>query len=161
MTQKIVSLLSLLFALIACQTSTEEPPTTNTPLPPPTSTTMPAISPSPILPPTDLPPTAYPDNPPDNGYPPPAPTTDIVEAYPGMEPVWVVQPAGKQCEEYKVDLATTEATLLNAGIQLLSIELTELIVCSACDCPTSEHYRALIPRSDLEVLLPLGWVEEP
>ncbi|MCZ7668709.1 MAG: hypothetical protein M5U34_16690 [Chloroflexi bacterium] len=34
---------------------------------------------------------------------------------------------------------------------------TELMVCSACDCPTSAHYRAEINAADMNKATALGW----
>jgi hypothetical protein len=96
-----------------------------------------------------------------DGYPAPRPTPTLTDAYAALDPVWVVKPAGMQCQEYTVDPAAASNELAAAGIQVLDLEMAVLAVCEACDtCPSSEHYRFLIPSADLAAAAELGWSEE-
>jgi len=90
------------------------------------------------------------------GYPAPViePTTD---PYPGGLAIMVL-PAGRQCQETTYpDQASALATLEDAGIRVSEISEVGLLVCEACECPTSLHYRALINPEDINLALSLGW----
>ncbi len=102
--------------------------------------------------PASLPPTPLPPD-----YPAPIPQSTL-EPYPGGFAI-VIRPAGLQCEEETikdVDAAVTE--LEGAGISVQEISRVELLVCEACGCPTTEHFRALIDPADTEAALLLGWL---
>lgn len=155
----------LFFLLAACGTSpptleetpvqeedeglaTVAPPTTIRPEPSPTTAEA--------YPPQPTPAPAAEDE-----YPAPAaPPT----AYPADMRIWVLRPLGLQCEESEenqfasVDEAV--ASLSDAGIEVFESETVGLMVCEACGCPTSEHYRVQILRSDLLNAQMLGWSQE-
>jgi len=109
-------------------------------------------------PPSELPGKALPE-----GYPPPteAPATD---PYPAGEAIWIIRPVGEQCAEADsntyVDLQEAVAALSAAGVRVEEAEMVELVVCQACGCPTSTHYRAQIALADLERAAALGWARE-
>ncbi len=152
--KKTILLVFVIF-LAACGSNSEETPPPATPFLPPVNTLPPTL-------PLPTAPSDYPAPNENSGYLAPAPTQDITDAYPGIEPIWIVKAVGAQCEELLIDLAGTEAALRNAGIQLLQFEVSQLPVCQACDsCPSEEHYRALIPMSELAQAQSLGWEQEP
>ncbi|MCB8982212.1 MAG: hypothetical protein H6659_00120 [Ardenticatenaceae bacterium] len=173
MNKWIISLL-LLLALAACGPSanaptptTEQParatPTTDSSLQPGSNNTSGQGNQTsyPSLPPT---PTPYPDD-----YPAPPPPPTPVNPYPGTdaggtETVWILHPLGQQCADtstYKYpNQQEARADLTAAGINVLQMETEELMVCQACDCPTSTHYRAEISSADLNKALALGWTAE-
>jgi hypothetical protein len=76
----------------------------------------------------------------------------------------MLRPLGQQCEdpatfEYEdVDEATT--ALEDAGVEVLGSEAVSLAVCTACNCPTSEHFRVQIRARDLGIAQDLGWIRE-
>ncbi len=101
------------------------------------------------------------------GYPAPkvVPTHD---PYPGDKKentTWILFPVGIQCEDadggikYKNE-KDAEAGLTAAGINVHQVTTTELMVCTACGCPTSAHYRAEINESDLNKAVTLEWIPE-
>ncbi|MCP4424422.1 MAG: hypothetical protein GY803_08030 [Chloroflexi bacterium] len=125
--------------------------------------------------PTNTPPLlpeAYPDpstptSPPaPEGYPaasviPPTP----IPAYPVLDEfVWIVRPVSEQCAEPDqnnyADLQEAVAALTAAGITTGKAEMTNLIVCSACGCPTSAHFRIQIGPADLPAAESLEWAPE-
>jgi hypothetical protein len=129
--------------------------------PTPTIENLPADPVEMPLPYPGLPPA---DTAPSEGYPVPQefPTTD---AYPVDEgTVWVLYPRGVQCEDASASTYQSnqdaKAGLTAAGITVHDVTTTELMVCSACGCPTSTHYRAEISESDLEKAISLGWEPE-
>ncbi len=75
--------------------------------------------------------------------------------------VWVVYPVGIQCEDAAASKYQSEqdvkAGLTAAGITVYEVTTTELMVCSACGCPTSIHYQTEISASDLDKAISLGW----
>ncbi|MBE2221548.1 MAG: hypothetical protein IAF02_08415 [Anaerolineae bacterium] len=108
-----------------------------------------------------LPPTAIPLP---EGYPAP-------EEYPTIDPypvnvgtVWVLYPLGLQCEDTSASKYKSEqdakAGLTAAGINVFDVTTTELMVCAACGCPTSTHYRAEISETHLNKAVSLGWEPE-
>jgi len=117
-------------------------------------------------------------NPANSSYPPPlpsptpfpegypaAPSLSTVDPYPAQEgSVWILHPVGVQCSdpsEYKYQTEQDViADLTAVGITVQQITLTELMVCSACDCPTSTHYRVQIPAADLSKAEALEWTAE-
>ncbi len=111
------------------------------------------------------PPTAtpYPEN-----YPVPATPTPY-NPYPAAETgeagnVWVLHPLGRQCADTSTytypNQQDARADLTAAGITVYQMETVELMVCQACDCPTSTHYRAQINGADLNKAVNLGWQAE-
>jgi hypothetical protein len=101
----------------------------------------------------------YPDPPP----PPPESPPSGYDAYPETSnTVWILFPVGEQCsdESRYVDLVTAVADLTAAGITVYESEVTELIVCSACGCPTSAHFRVSIDANQLATAEELRWEVE-
>jgi hypothetical protein len=104
----------------------------------------------------------------DAGYPAPvddAPTS-IDTGYPAPEgSVWIIFPVGVQCgaaeENRYPDLASAIAGLTAAGITVNNSEMVDLLVCAACGCPTSAHYRVEIDGDQLNSALSLEWQLEP
>jgi hypothetical protein len=116
------------------------------------------------------------------GYPPPPPTPAPVsypdaaaptplpapaDAYPAADQagtVWVMHAQGQQCVDastFKYPTAQdARAGLVAAGITVYNLETVSMMVCQACNCPTSIHYRAQIAADDLEKAVALGWSEE-
>lgn len=102
------------------------------------------------------------------GYPaqptPEAPAAGYPAAGEGEELTegWVVLPAGEQCAEELAYPSADDAVaaLEEAGVTILSVEETELVVCEACGCPTSAHYRVLVSGEDMATALSLGWQPE-
>jgi hypothetical protein len=83
---------------------------------------------------------------------------------PAGEAIWLLRPWGIQCEdpasfEYK-DVSAAAAALEDAGVEVLAAESVALMVCQACGCATSEHFRVLIPAAGLSQALALGWTQE-
>lgn len=102
-------------------------------------------------------------------YPAQPQATAPVDAYPaageGAELFtenWVVLPAGEQCAESLAYPSPESAVagLEEAGVTPLAVEETELLVCEACGCPTSAHYRVLVSAEDLAAAIILGWQPE-
>ncbi|MGH2536950.1 MAG: hypothetical protein ACRDHL_06130, partial [Candidatus Promineifilaceae bacterium] len=119
--------------------------------------TVPPLTRTPAAGPTAGQPGGYPA--PNLGTQPPAPTRSA--AYPSSGPVWLIRPAGQQCQDPQVaDLEAASASLTDAGIEVLAAEETNLAVCEACGCPTSLHFRIQIDASQLEAALMLGWAVE-
>lgn len=93
------------------------------------------------------------------------------QIYPTIDPypadgntVWVLYPVGVQCEDassgkYKSE-QDAEAGLTAAGIIVYDVTTTDLMVCTACGCPTSVHYRVKINETDLNKAVSLGWTPE-
>ncbi len=102
----------------------------------------------------------------DEGYPvpppPPPPPPSGYDAYPAADAVWILFPVGEQCADAGryPDLTTAVADLTAMGITIYESEVTDLIVCSACGCPTSAHYRVSIDANQLETAQALEWVAE-
>ncbi|MDX1617008.1 MAG: hypothetical protein R3300_22065 [Candidatus Promineifilaceae bacterium] len=91
-------------------------------------------------------------------YPPPPPTPDL--GYPDDQ-VWVVAPAGEQCEEPQYETAEDVTSSLEAdGVEVFAVEEEGRVVCEACGCPTSLHFRARIAIEDLSQAQSLGWLRE-
>ena len=85
-----------------------------------------------------------------------------IDPYPAeSSTVWVVHPVGIQCEDTATAKYQSEqdvqAGLTAAGITVYDVTTTELMVCSACGCPTSIHYRVEMSASDLNKAISLGW----
>jgi hypothetical protein len=127
---------------------------TITPPPPPESYPAPPLDPAA--------PEGYPEAP---APPPPAPPSGYPGAYPGTEgQVWIIRPVGEQCAEVDqnsyADLQEAIAALTAAGLTVGEAEMTDLIVCSACGCPTSAHYRVQVAATDVPAAVSLGWEQE-
>jgi len=156
--------------LTACGPSTETDSTKET--------TKPTKEPGPALPTLDtsLVVTAYPApsdsdsavSPPESvdeptGYPEPVlpSETPTPYAYPEGTKFWLRHPAGIQCEDMVYPtLEDATAALEKNGVPVLQAEEVNMIVCEACNCPTSEQYRVFIDANYLEAALDLGWVRE-
>jgi len=147
---KTLLLLSVLVAalLVACSGETTTAPAT------------PAGYPAPTLvqgypePPTPLPTL--------EGYPELPTAAPLVGGYPAGTTFWVLHPAGAQCEEPLTypDLESATSALQEAGVTPLAAEEADLLVCEACGCPTSRHYRVQIDVADLGQAESLGWSRE-
>lgn len=137
--RKLVLLLLLLFTFLmaACNGDTTEEDPTPRPTP-----TVEEIDPTP-----------------DDGYPA-EPTTAPDAGYPAETAEgWVIRPAGEQCAE-SLAYPTADSAVADleaAGVEILAVEETELVVCEACGCPTSAHYRVLISGEDMPTAFSLGW----
>ncbi len=95
--------------------------------------------------------------------PPPPPPPGGYDAYPEAgSNVWVLFAVGEQCadESRYEDLVTAVADLTAAGITVYESEVVELIVCSACGCPTSAHFRVSIDAAQLSTAQALEWAAE-
>jgi len=102
----------------------------------------------------------------------PAPPTPLPPSLPGgyeADPaaegtVWILFPVGEQCAEAAesryADLTTAVSELTAVGITVYEAEVTDLIVCSACGCPTSAHYRVSIDAAQWEIAKALEWIVE-
>ena len=165
----LILLLSIL--LVACRSPQEPDPTSepaeeipDTPLP-----TLPALLPAPTRDeaypaptaddaypgpgtPVVIPTATLPD-----GYPEPPTPLPTIDPYPGGVAVIAI-PAGIQCEDPAFNnLEEALATLEESGLTVLSAKEEELLVCSACNCPTSLHFKVTIPPNELAAALALGW----
>jgi len=160
-------LLSVLLALAlgACQSSpaleeTEPPPQASE------STETPAAAPD--APEGTATPGSYPAQPtassPESGYPVAPEESAPSSAYPAGEPVWMLRPLGEQCADESTfayaSLREAVSAIEDAGVNVLSSEMVELMVCQACGCPTSEHYRVQILGEDVQTVRSLGWRTE-
>lgn len=146
-------LLALL--LVACNSGNVEPEAT-LPVPPP-SLTPATTDPSYPGPAANTP---VPD-----GYPfPTAPAAPGGYPDPASDTIWVIRPLGQQCVDPATyiypDLSTAISALTDAGVAVLASEEVAMMVCEACDCPTSEHFRVQIYSADLAKVEPLGWIAE-
>ncbi len=112
----------------------------------------------------------------DTGYPAPPPAPTLPEGYEIPTPpaslnpypeatgnlIWILKPVGEQCAETPTtpDLQTAVADMIAFGIPVEASEMTDLIVCEACGCPTSAHFRLQIDSGYLGNAEVLGWFEE-
>jgi hypothetical protein len=115
------------------------------------------------------------------GYPPLPTPIPLPEGYPAALPafiepinpypvgesagqIWIIHPFGRQCEDVNkqkyAGAQDARASLTAAGITTYEVTTIEKMVCEACDCPTSAHYRAAIAAADLSKALALGWTQE-
>jgi hypothetical protein len=155
-------LMSVLLFGVACGDTAVAPPDTDV-QPAPETETDDGIFPRPTVTPdaadtTDgypAPETAPPVT--DYPAPEPAPTLDPYPVVAGY--VWVVHPLGEQCEDDRFydDVNAAIAALEAADIEVDRGVVTNLNVCLACGCPTSEHYRLHIAEADLSKAEALGW----
>jgi hypothetical protein len=115
------------------------------------------------------PPEAYPAQPTavplPEGYPvssePVATGDPYPEAVDGF--IWMLLPVGVQCEDNAspyTDLQDAVAGLTAVNVLTGQSEMTELMVCSACGCPTSAHYRVQVSVEDVNAAQSLGWNRE-
>ena len=114
-------------------------------------------------------PEAYPSQPTavplTEGYPAPAAPIATIDPYPEAIDgfIWMLLPVGVQCEDdtstYN-DLQDAVAGLTAVSVQTNQTEITELMVCSACGCPTSAHYRVQVSVDDVNAAQALGWKRE-
>lgn len=161
----LISLLLVILALAACG------PASTTPSAPAVENSDPPARPTP----TNLPDTGGNEMP--AGYPPPPTTPPLPEGYPAPvvaptydpypapgDTVWMLHPVGIQCQDAAKSKYQNEqeaiSALTAAGITVQQMTTTELMVCSACDCPTSAHYRAEINAADMNKATALGWTLE-
>jgi predicted small lipoprotein YifL len=114
----------------------------------------------------------------EDGYPPPPPALPTAEGYPEPPPpaatvdpypeavdgfIWMLLPVGIQCEDDAIqynDLQDAVAGLTAVNASTGQSEITELMVCSACGCPTSAHYRVQVSVDDVMAARSLGWERE-
>lgn len=95
--------------------------------------------------------TPFPDD-----YPAP-PTIETFDPYPGGYAI-MISPSGLQCDEPRYpDMDAAVAGLEEAGVTVHDISRLELMVCEACNCPTSLHFRVLIDPEDMTAAQSLGW----
>ena len=131
--------------------SPAEAPAVTAPAPPTAEPLPESYPPPPVLP-------VQPTHPP--GYPPPATFPPTVDPYPGGL-VWIVRPVGVQCEDGTEagygDLSESVATLIAAGLQVASSEMTDIPVTAVCGSPTSAHYRVQINPDGLNTARAMGW----
>lgn len=108
-------------------------------------------------------PNESPNEEPQDGYPADQPTAPAAGYPDAATEVWLVLPAGSQCADALAypDSASAVADLEAAGVEILAVEETELLVCEACGCPTSAHYRILLAADDIPTAIALGWQQEP
>lgn len=96
------------------------------------------------------------------GYPVQAEPQPQSDPYPAAEGfVWVSLPVGVQCEEGSryANLQEAVETLSNEGISVKDAKLSSLPVCTACGCPSSEHYVLQIAQENLDAALEMEWTE--
>jgi hypothetical protein len=158
MTKRFLLLLTglLTFLLAACNSGNVEPEAT-LPVPPPSLTPAATTGPSYPGPVANTP---IPD-----GYPfPTAPAAPVGYPDAAANLIWVIRPLGQQCVDPATyiypDLSTAISALTDAGVAVLASEEIAMMVCEACDCPTSEHFRVQIYSADLAKVEPLGWIAE-
>jgi hypothetical protein len=167
------SVTAALLLLSACRgAATPEVPAATPPPYPGPAPALPDRDPYPVRPtPTSLP-APYPslEEPAPTSTPPAQATLAAADqpvpagTDPAGEAIWLLRPWGIQCEEpagfeYR-DVHAAAAALDEAGIEVLAAESVELMVCQACGCATSEHFRVLIPAAGLSQALDLGWMQE-
>jgi hypothetical protein len=172
MSRRTILLILLLSILLVACSSAQEPEATSEPIeeiPDTPLPTLPALLPAPTRDEAYPAPTAAggypgPDEPagiptatPSDGYPAPPAPLPTFDPYPGGVAVVVIA-AGIQCEDpLFTNLEEALATLEESGLTVLSAEEEELLVCTACNCPTSLHYKVTIPPDELAAALALGW----
>lgn len=166
----IFSIFLFLFALTACGSSIpttmapeNESDSSNQVRPTPTSMNHPVESTALPVPYPGAPATAVPIK---EGYPAAQEIYPTIDPYPVGESstVWILHPVGVQCEDSSSSKYQSEqdvkAGLTAAGITVNNVATVDLMVCQACGCPTSIHYRAEINESNLDKAIALGWTPE-
>jgi hypothetical protein len=99
------------------------------------------------------------------GYPAPSDPIATIDPYPEAVDgfIWMLLPVGVQCEDEVntyTDLQDALAGLTAVNVRTGQSEITELIVCTACGCPTSAHYRVQVSVEDVNAAQALGWKRE-
>ncbi len=99
------------------------------------------------------------------GYPAAAEPIATVDPYPEAVDgfIWMLLPVGVQCEDNAsiyTDLQDAVAGLTAVNVLTGQSETTDLMVCSACGCPTSAHYRVQVSVEDVNAAQALGWNRE-
>ena len=96
-----------------------------------------------------------------SGYPEPSVPTATPDPYPSGNLI-MIRPMGEQCAPTSDFESAQEAVdeLEGQGIKVLEYEEVDLIVCSACGCPTSEHIRVTLDPADMAQAQSLGWRRE-
>lgn len=164
-----VLLLPLLLALAACGPSANPPAEQEEEELPSTATvTVVATVAPPESDPATVTPEAYPVEPTlpavEEGYPVAPATFAPPTAYPADLRIWILRPLGNQCADpdsyVYASLEEAVTTLEEAGIEVFAAETVDLTVCESCDCPTSQHFRIEILRSDLPRVQTFGWYQE-
>ena len=171
----IVSLLLLTFIIAACGPAVDgqSPPTepdisetVSAPVPENTEVPSQPPLPEPTNPALEE---SYPPPPPappvSDGYPEPPPPVATIDPYPEAVDgfIWMLLPVGIQCEDDAIqynDLQDAVAGLTAVNAQTGQSEITELVVCSACGCPTSTHYRVQVNVDSVSAAQSLGWERE-
>lgn len=95
----------------------------------------------------------------DGGYPFPAPAAPSNDAYPlAAGHIWMSRAAGEQCAEVApLTLSEAVAELQGAGITAQEPHTVNLLVCTACGCPTSLHFWVQVPQESIATAESLGW----
>lgn len=92
-----------------------------------------------------------------DGYPAPLPTLDPYPAVEGY--VWMLRPAGVQCDEGQpTTIQDVTAELTAANITTNVITTVSMNVCQACGCPSSVHFRAQVKAEDVGKAEAIGWL---
>ncbi len=75
------------------------------------------------------------------------------------EYIWMSVPMGEQCAESMTYPTMQDAVwvLQGEGIGVFNQRTEDLMVCSACGCPTSTHYSMQILATDQAAAEELGW----
>lgn len=75
------------------------------------------------------------------------------------EYIWMSVPMGEQCAESIMYPTTQDAAwvLLGEGVAVFDQRTEELMVCTACGCPTSTHFSMLVLATDQAAAEELGW----
>ncbi len=96
-----------------------------------------------------------------SGYPEPPIPPATRDPYPGGILV-MIRPMGEQCAQAPDYESAEDAVdeLEAEGIEVLEFEEVDLIVCSACGCPTSKHIRVTLDPDDWTRAVSLGWRRE-
>lgn len=93
----------------------------------------------------------------------PQPEVDFATLPSDTETAWVVAPSGVQCEpessQFKDIVAAVEA-LNEVDVDVYDGVTESRIVCAACGCPESTHYRLLIEKAKVDIATDLGFIPE-
>lgn len=165
--KKSILIIGLIMVLLlsACSGAADEEPTTESePATEEASPALPTVD-SPLIDPSypgPEEPAGYPGPVNEPGYPAPLIPTPTPDSYPAGTMFWITHPAGLQCEQPLIypELDDAIAALEEIGVTVVKSEAIGMMVCEACGCPTSEHYRVHIDAADLQAAITLGWVRE-
>jgi hypothetical protein len=169
-----ISLFLILIALTACGPAAE---TVEPAAPKPEGALEVVTQPAPLEMEATTPPEPAPQLDAPESYPSPPTAVPLPEGYPAPQPqatinpypeaidgfIWMLLPVGIQCEDDSspyADLAAAVAGLTAVNVQTGQSETTELMVCSACGCPTSAHFRVQVSVADVNAARILGWERE-